>query len=32
MDTSLIINNLVHPPVLFFFLGMIASFCKSDLK
>lgn len=32
MDTSLIINNLVHPPVLFFFLGMFASFCKSDLK
>ncbi|MDQ1273915.1 MAG: uncharacterized protein QG591_2545 [Planctomycetota bacterium] len=32
MDTSLIINNLVHPPVLFFFLGMIATFCKSDLK
>lgn len=32
MDIDLIINNLVHPPVLFFFLGMIASFCKSDLK
>ncbi|MDN3509957.1 MAG: sodium-dependent bicarbonate transport family permease [Candidatus Jettenia sp. CY-1] len=32
MDIGLIINNLVHPPVLFFFLGMIASFCKSDLK
>lgn len=32
MDTSLIINNLIHPPVLFFFLGMIAVFCKSDLK
>lgn len=32
MDTSLIINNLVHPPVLFFFLGMVATFCKSDLK
>lgn len=32
MDVDLIVNNLVHPPVLFFFLGMIASFCKSDLK
>ncbi|GAN34005.1 MAG: sodium-dependent bicarbonate transport family permease [Candidatus Brocadia sp. AMX2] len=32
MDIDLIINNLAHPPVLFFFLGMIASFCKSDLK
>ncbi|MCF6155833.1 MAG: sodium-dependent bicarbonate transport family permease [Candidatus Brocadia sp.] len=32
MDLDLIINNLVHPPVLFFFLGMIAAFCKSDLK
>ncbi|MBM4067126.1 MAG: sodium-dependent bicarbonate transport family permease [Planctomycetes bacterium] len=32
MDIDLIINNLVHPPVLFFFLGMVAVFCKSDLK
>ncbi|MDR4507603.1 MAG: sodium-dependent bicarbonate transport family permease [Candidatus Brocadiaceae bacterium] len=32
MNTSVIIDNLLHPPVLFFFLGMIASFCKSDLK
>ncbi|KKO19902.1 MAG: hypothetical protein BROFUL_01377 [Candidatus Brocadia fulgida] len=32
MDVDLIVNNLVHPPVLFFFLGMIAAFCKSDLK
>lgn len=32
MDIGLIINNLAHPPVLFFFLGMIAVFCKSDLK
>lgn len=32
MDIDLIVNNLVHPPVLFFFLGMIAVFCKSDLK
>jgi hypothetical protein len=32
MEIGLITNNLVHPPVLFFFLGMIAAFCKSDLK
>lgn len=32
MDIGLILNNLAHPPVLFFFLGMIAVFCKSDLK
>ncbi|MEP9410384.1 MAG: sodium-dependent bicarbonate transport family permease [Candidatus Brocadia sp.] len=32
MDINLIIDNLLFPPVLFFFLGMIASFCKSDLK
>ncbi len=32
IDLSLVLNNLLHPPVLFFFLGMIASFCKSDLK
>jgi hypothetical protein len=32
IDFNLIVNNLLHPPVLFFFLGMIASFCKSDLK
>ncbi len=32
IDLNLILNNLLHPPVLFFFLGMIASFCKSDLK
>ncbi len=32
MDFDLVLNNLSHPPVLFFFLGMIASFCKSDLK
>lgn len=32
MNSDLIINNLLFPPVLFFFLGMIASFCKSDLK
>jgi uncharacterized protein len=32
MNIDLIINNLLFPPVLFFFLGMVASFCKSDLK
>lgn len=32
VNVSIIIDNLLHPPVLFFFLGMIASFCKSDLK
>ncbi len=32
MDYALVVNNLAHPPVLFFFLGMIATFCKSDLK
>ena len=32
MNIDLIINNLLFPPVLFFFLGMIAAFCKSDLK
>lgn len=32
MNIELIINNLLFPPVLFFFLGMVASFCRSDLK
>ncbi len=32
MNIDLIVNNLLFPPVLFFFLGMIAAFCKSDLK
>ncbi|MBV6625174.1 MAG: sodium-dependent bicarbonate transport family permease [Rivularia sp. (in: Bacteria)] len=32
MDSSLILFNLLNPPVLFFFLGMIAVFVKSDLK
>lgn len=32
IDFNLIISNLSHPPVLFFFLGMFASFVKSDLK
>lgn len=32
MDISLIVSNFLNPPVLFFFLGMIAVFVKSDLE
>ncbi|NJP09250.1 MAG: sodium-dependent bicarbonate transport family permease [Leptolyngbyaceae cyanobacterium RU_5_1] len=32
MDISLIISNILNPPVLFFFLGMLAIFVKSDLE
>ncbi|MEM9216164.1 MAG: sodium-dependent bicarbonate transport family permease [Cyanobacteria bacterium P01_F01_bin.150] len=32
MDASLIVSNILNPPVLFFFLGMIAVFVKSDLE
>ncbi len=32
MDSSLILANILNPPVLFFFLGMIAVFVKSDLE
>jgi uncharacterized protein len=32
MDVSLIISNILNPPVLFFFLGMLAVFVKSDLE
>lgn len=32
MNGSLILFNLFNPPVLFFFLGMIAIFSKSDLE
>lgn len=32
MDGSLIISNILNPPVLFFFLGMTAVFVKSDLE
>ncbi|MFM6188800.1 MAG: sodium-dependent bicarbonate transport family permease [Planktothrix sp.] len=32
MDGSLILFNILNPPVLFFFLGMLAVFCKSDLE
>lgn len=31
MDLSLILNNLLTPPILFFFLGMAATLAKSDL-
>lgn len=32
MDSSLILFNILNPPVLFFFLGMTAVFLKSDLE
>lgn len=32
MDGSLILFNILNPPVLFFFLGMMAIFSKSDLE
>ncbi|WP_421656644.1 sodium-dependent bicarbonate transport family permease [Leptothermofonsia sp. ETS-13] len=32
MDVSLILSNILTPPVLFFFLGMTAIFVKSDLE
>ncbi len=32
MNTSLILSNILNPPVLFFFLGMLAIFLKSDLE
>ncbi|WP_309738082.1 MULTISPECIES: sodium-dependent bicarbonate transport family permease [unclassified Chamaesiphon] len=32
MDSSLILSNILNPPVLFFFLGMIAIFVQSDLE
>jgi uncharacterized protein len=32
MDGSLILFNILNPPILFFFLGMAAVFCKSDLE
>lgn len=32
MDTSPLINNLLSPPILFFFLGMLATFVRSDLS
>ncbi len=32
MDGSLIISNILNPPVLFFFLGITAVLVKSDLE
>jgi uncharacterized protein len=32
MDSSLIQQNILNPPVLFFFLGMLAVFVRSDLE
>ena len=32
MDFSLILSNLLNPPVLFFFLGMLAFVVGSDLE
>lgn len=32
MDVSLVMSNILNPPVLFFFLGMLAIFVKSDLE
>jgi uncharacterized protein len=32
MDGSLILFNILNPPVLFFFMGMLAVFFKSDLE
>lgn len=32
MNSSLILSNILNPPVLFFFMGMIAVWLKSDLE
>lgn len=32
MDVSLILSNILNPPVLAFFLGILAVFVKSDLE
>jgi uncharacterized protein len=32
MDVSLVMSNILSPPVLFFFLGMLAILVKSDLE
>lgn len=32
MDSSLVLSNLLNPPVLFFFMGMVAVFLRSDLE
>jgi hypothetical protein len=32
MDANLVLSNILNPPVLFFFLGMLAILMKSDLE
>ena len=32
MDFSLVVSNLLNPPILFFFLGMLSVLVKSDLE
>jgi len=32
MDLNLVIGNFLNPPILFFFLGLLAVFVKSDLE
>ncbi len=32
MDSSLILSNILNPPVLLFFIGMMAFFIQSDLE
>ena len=32
MNVSLVVSNLLNPPILFFFLGMLAVLVKSDLE
>jgi uncharacterized protein len=32
MDANIIVSNILNPPILFFFLGTIAVFVKSDLE
>lgn len=32
MNSSLLLSNILNPPVLFFFLGMLAIFLQSDLE
>ncbi len=32
MEFNLLIGNFLNPPILFFFLGLLAVFVKSDLE
>jgi hypothetical protein len=32
VDANLVLSNILNPPILFFFLGMMAIFVKSDLE